>query len=150
MYRTTYDSPLGRLLITEKEDRIVRINWGDGPSDRTALLEEACRQIDAYFASKLRQFDLPVRATGDSFQDAVNSAMSAIPFGETRTYGDIAKQVGSAPQPIGQACGNNCVSIVIPCHRVVGADGLGGFSAPGGIETKVALLRHEGAYGLLI
>lgn len=76
--------------------------------------------------------------------------MSAIPYGETVTYGDIAKELGLPPQAVGQACGANSIPIVIPCHRVVGADGLGGFSARGGVETKVALLRHEGAYALLI
>ena len=63
---------------------------------------------------------------------------------------EIAKELGSMPQPVGNACGNNSIAIIIPCHRVVGHAGLGGFSAPGGVETKVALLRHEGAYSLLI
>lgn len=76
--------------------------------------------------------------------------MQAIPYGETRTYGELASDLNNQPQPVGNACGNNSIPIVIPCHRVVGATGLGGFSAPGGIETKVALLRHEDAYGLLI
>ncbi len=76
--------------------------------------------------------------------------MYAIPFGETRTYGDIAKEVGQPPQPVGQACGGNPIPVIIPCHRVLSASGLGGFSAKGGVETKVALLRHERAAGLLI
>ena len=76
--------------------------------------------------------------------------MCAIPYGETMEYGEIARKLGSMPQPVGNACGRNSIPIIIPCHRVVGASGLGGFSAPGGVETKVALLKHEGAYGLLI
>ena len=87
---------------------------------------------------------------GSPLQRAVCDQMRAIPFGETRTYGDLAKALGAPPQAIGQACGGNPLPILIPCHRVLSARGLGGFSAPGGVETKVALLRHEGAGGLLI
>jgi methylated-DNA-[protein]-cysteine S-methyltransferase len=76
--------------------------------------------------------------------------MAAIPHGHTRTYGDIARAVGAPAQAVGQACGANPLPILIPCHRVLGRNTLGGFSAPGGVETKVALLRHEGAAGLLI
>ncbi len=76
--------------------------------------------------------------------------MSAIPFGETRTYGELAQQLGVPAQAIGQACGGNPIPILIPCHRVLGANGLGGYSGDGGVETKVWLLRHERAAGLLI
>ena len=76
--------------------------------------------------------------------------MAAIPLGETRSYGQIAAAVGAPAQAVGQACGANPIPIIIPCHRILGARTLGGFSAPGGVETKVALLRHEGAAGLLI
>ena len=76
--------------------------------------------------------------------------MRAIPFGETRTYGEIAKAVGAPAQAVGQACGANTIPVIIPCHRVTGTGGLGGFSGMGGVETKVELLRHEGAYSLLI
>ena len=72
-------------------------------------------------------------------------AMADIPFGETRTYGQIAKAVGAPAQAVGQACGANPLPILIPCHRVTGTNWFGGFSAPGGVETKAALLRHEGA-----
>ncbi len=77
-------------------------------------------------------------------------AMCAIPFGETRTYGDLARALDAPAQAIGQACGGNPVPIIVPCHRILGASGLGGYSAPGGVETKVALLKHEGAASLLI
>lgn len=76
--------------------------------------------------------------------------MLAIPLGEIRTYGDIAKALGTPAQPVGNACGANPIPVIIPCHRVLAASSLGGFSGMGGIETKVALLRHEGAAGLLI
>lgn len=76
--------------------------------------------------------------------------MAAIPFGATRSYGDLAREIGRPAQAIGQACGANPIPILIPCHRVLAARGLGGFSAWGGVETKVWLLRHEGAAALLI
>ncbi len=76
--------------------------------------------------------------------------MRAISVGDTRTYGDIAQELNVPPQAVGQACGGNPIPIIIPCHRVLGVTGIGGFSGAGGVETKVALLRHEGAAGLLI
>ncbi len=147
----SFDTPLGRLLVTEQDEAITDITWSKRTdAEETPLLREAERQLLAFFNHEIRDFDLPLRPHGDAFQQSVNQAMCAIPFGETREYGQIAKDLGSMPQPVGNACGRNSIPIVIPCHRVVGASGLGGFSAPGGVETKVALLKHEGAYGLLI
>ena len=146
----TTRTPLGALTITEEDGAITAITWGGDSSDQTPLLEEASAQIAAYFAHERETFDLPLRPRGDTFQQAVCRAMCAIPYGRTREYGEIARELGAMPQPVGQACGGNTIPIVIPCHRVVGAAGLGGFSAPGGVETKVALLRHEGAYSLLL
>ena len=107
------------------------------------------RQLAEYFAGERQVFDLPLD-WGQGLHERVRRAMAGIPFGETRTYGDIARAVGAPAQAVGQACGANPIPILIPCHRVLGARTLGGFSAPGGVETKVALLRHEGAAGLLI
>ena len=76
--------------------------------------------------------------------------MFAIPHGETRTYGDLARALNAPAQAIGQACGANPIPILIPCHRILGAHSLGGFSAKGGVETKVWLLKHEGAASLLL
>jgi len=87
---------------------------------------------------------------GSDFQRAVCTAILAIPFGHTRTYGEIARDLGVPAQAVGGACGGNPIPVIIPCHRVMGAKGLTGFSGAGGVETKVALLRHEGAAGLLI
>ncbi|MGR3474550.1 MAG: methylated-DNA--[protein]-cysteine S-methyltransferase, partial [Sulfitobacter sp.] len=94
--------------------------------------------------------DLPLRVMGSDFQRAVCTAILAIPFGHTRTYGEIARDLGVPAQAVGGACGGNPIPVIIPCHRVMGAKGLTGFSGAGGVETKVALLRHEGAAGLLI
>lgn len=150
MPERSLQSPLGIVTIVQAGGAITAINWNRAASDETELLLEAERQLSAYFARELEQFDLPLAPSGDAFQQSVNTLMQEIPFGETREYGDLAGALGSMPQPVGNACGRNSIPIIIPCHRVVGAAGLGGFSAPGGVETKVALLKHEGAYGLLI
>lgn len=141
----------GDLILTQTGDYITKLDWGRAQAeDSTDVLEEACRQMMAYDVGKLQVFDLPLRVEGSDFQRAVCDAMFAIPFGETCTYGDIAKQLGAPAQAVGGACGNNPIPIIIPCHRVMGAKGLTGFSGAGGVETKVALLRHEGAGGFLI
>ena len=155
MPSATIDTPTGPLTITEEDGAIVGIEWGRGHGcDNTPLLARAQDQIDEYFAGNRTEFDLPLKVRGSDFQRAVCDVMSAIPFGETVTYGDIAKQLNIPAQAIGQACGGNPIPLIIPCHRVLGASGLGGFSGDGGglagIELKVQLLRHEGAAGLLI
>ncbi|WP_096389060.1 methylated-DNA--[protein]-cysteine S-methyltransferase [Halopenitus persicus] len=100
-------------------------------------------QIRAYDRGDRRAFDLSV-TTPDGLTGDVMAAMTEIPYGETRTYGEIAAAVGSAPVAVGQACGRNPVPIVVPCHRVVGSDGtLGGYSAAGGVATKRRLLEFE-------
>ncbi|WP_146344489.1 methylated-DNA--[protein]-cysteine S-methyltransferase [Phaeobacter marinintestinus] len=141
----------GDLAISDEEGAIVRVDWGNRPDGAvTPLLQEAADQMRAYDAGQLEQFDLPIRIKGSPFQQAVCEVMQAIPFGYTRTYGEIAKELGHPAQAVGQACGGNPVPVIIPCHRVMGAKGLTGFSGAGGVETKVALLRHEGAGGFLI
>jgi methylated-DNA-[protein]-cysteine S-methyltransferase len=149
MNRTSLDSPFGPLTLTEEDGEITGLFWQGGAGDRSPVLDEARRQLAEYFAGDREEFDLPLRF-GDGFQGRFLRALAAIPFGQTRTYGDLAKDLGVSPQAIGQACGANRIPILIPCHRVLAQCGLGGFSAPGGIETKVALLRHESAASLLI
>jgi methylated-DNA-[protein]-cysteine S-methyltransferase len=144
------DTPVGPLTLTEEAGTLTRLTWADGHTDDTPLLNEAARQIAAYFAGDLRKFDLPLTVHGSDLQRRVCAAMLKIPFGETRTYGDLAKSLDAPAQSIGQACGGNPIPVIIPCHRILGATSLGGFSGGGGVETKVALLRHEGAAGLLI
>ncbi len=148
-YAASIASPFGPLTIWAAEDVITRLTWRDEPCEISPLLVEATRQLTAYFDGTLTRFDLPFD-WGIGLNAEVRRAMAAIPFGETRTYGDLAKTVGAPTQAVGQACGANPIPILIPCHRVLGRNTLGGFSAPGGAETKVALLRHEGAAGLLI
>ena len=146
------ETPLGRLGVHEEGGEITRLTWNAvAEGDRTPVLDGAIRQLSAYFDGTLTRFDLPLRVEGSAFQRTVCDAMSAIPFGDTATYGDIAKATGNSAQAVGSACGANPIPIIIPCHRVMGAGGkLVGFSGAGGVETKVWLLRHEGAAGLLI
>lgn len=152
MPHASIDSPVGPLCLHEEDGAIIRLSCQhpEAGADETRLLREGVAQLHAYFAHELRDFDLPLVVRGSAFQQKVCAAMSAIPLGETRTYGDLAGELGAAAQPVGNACGANPIPVIIPCHRVLGANGLGGFSGSGGVETKVALLRHEGAAGLLI
>lgn len=115
-----------------------------GPGADTPLLREAARQLAAYFDGALRAFDLPLAAQGSAFDRAVWRALTAIPYGERRAYGEIAAAIGrpKACRAVGGACSRNPLLIVVPCHRVVGASGkLTGFAA--GIEQKRALLELE-------
>jgi methylated-DNA-[protein]-cysteine S-methyltransferase len=142
--RKVVPTPFGPVTLVEAGGLLVRLDWRADPGDGSPLLEEAGRQMQAYFDRRLTRFDLPLD-WGDGLNAAVRRAMAAIPMGETRTYGQIAKAVDAPAQAVGQACGANPLPILIPCHRVTGTDWFGGFSAPGGVETKAALLRHEGA-----
>ncbi len=155
MAETTYRSPLGLLRLREAHGRITHLGWGpaaqagltgapEEQNDDTPLLNRAVRQLNAYFFCRLHRFDLPLAPHGTAFQRAVWQQMQAIPYGETRTYGEIARWLRSAPRAVGRACGRNPIPIVIPCHRVVASGGLGGYSGDGGTDTKAWLLELEG------
>ena len=143
------DSPFGPLTVFAEHDQIVRLRWQGGHQDHTTLLDDAARQLAEYFAGTRQDFDLQFRFLPGLAGD-VQRQMLKIPAGETKTYGEIAKILNASAQAVGQACGSNPIPILIPCHRILGRDTLGGYSAPGGVETKVALLKHEGAAGLLL
>ena len=141
-------SPVGTLTIDEQDGAIAAIRWADSlAGNGSPLLLEAARQLAAYFDGKLRSFDLPLAPNGSAFELRVWTAMQAIPYGETRCYGDLADMVRSAPRAVGRACGRNPIPIVIPCHRVLAKAGLGGYSGDGGLATKTRLLALEGALG---
>ncbi len=151
MPATTVPSPFGPLSIQQQGGNIVALNWCEAEvSEHTPLLDEAVRQLAAYFAGTLKVFDLPLAPGGNLFQQEVCQAMLGIPYGETRTYGDIAKKLGTFGQPVGQACGGNTIPIIIPCHRVLSSNGLGGYSGEGGVERKIELLKREGGYPYLL
>lgn len=111
-----------------------------------AFAREVCAQLSAYFESANFQFDLPLKLSGTKHQLKVWQALCEIPCGAVKTYGDIASMLHSSPRAVGQACGNNPVPIVIPCHRVVSKAGLGGFmhrADSGALNIKQWLLTHE-------
>jgi len=139
-------SPVGNLVIEAADGAITAIRWGEAVGHNgSALLTEAARQLDAYFAGRLTDFDLPLSPAGTVFEQSVWVAMQEIPYGETRSYGDLAAATHSAPRAVGRACGRNPIPIVIPCHRVLGKGWMGGYSGSGGLRTKQALLELEGA-----
>jgi len=144
------DSPVGRLSLEADRDAVTGVRWAS-PGERTRdkssgpVLKEAVRQLDLYFARKLRRFDLPLAARGTDFQKCVWAMMREIPYGETATYGGMAMATGSGPRAIGMACGRNPIPIIVPCHRVLGSGGKeGGFSGGQGLPTKRKLLALEG------
>jgi methylated-DNA-[protein]-cysteine S-methyltransferase len=142
---------VGALGADAVDGAVTALHWArDGTLTDGPLYQQMAVELAAYFAGTLQQFQIPVAPRGSAFQQRFYAALCAIPYGETRTYGDLAKDLGVSAQAIGQACGANPIAILIPCHRVLAADGLGGYSGAGGIEAKVALLRLEGAASLLI
>lgn len=146
-------SPIGELLISGDGDSLTRLymqtqKYGCQPHNTwrrdDALFKPARKQLDAYFAGELRDFDLPLAPTGTEFQRTVWQALLDIPYGQTESYGTLARRIGApkAPRAVGLANGHNPISIVVPCHRVIGADGsLTGYG--GGLERKRWLLAHE-------
>ncbi|MCK0095460.1 methylated-DNA--[protein]-cysteine S-methyltransferase [Yoonia sp. F2084L] len=145
------NSPVGALGADAADGAVTALHWGrDGTLTDGPLYQKMADELAAYFAGDLQQFETPVAPRGNAFQQRFYAALCAIPYGETRTYGDLAKELDVSAQAIGQACGANPIAILIPCHRVLAANGLGGYSGAGGIEAKVALLKLEGAAGLLI
>ena len=144
-------SPIGNLTIQAREETVIAVRWGYcAPAATSPVLREAKGQMQAYFDGRLREFALPLNPAGGEFQQRVFARMRAIPYGQTRTYGELAEALGSFGQPVGQACGANPIPVIIPCHRVLGANDLGGYSGQGGIETKTVLLKLENAFPYLI
>ena len=147
------DSPIGRLLLAGDRDGLHRIgfeteDWTDQPPTEwrrdDAIITEPAAQLRAYFAGELTTFDLALTFTGTAFQNTVWSALQDIPFGETTSYGALARRIArpKACRAVGAANGANPLPIVVPCHRVIGSDGsLTGFG--GGIDAKRFLLDHE-------
>ena len=151
MPRLCISTPTGPFELIEEDGHLLSCSWrASDAADETPLLRDVRAQIDAYFAGRLTAFDLPLRVRASDFQRAVCAEIAAIPFGYTKTYGELAKSLDAPPQAVGRGCGGNPIPLIIPCHRVLGADGLGGFSGGTGVETKIWLLKHEGAAGLLI
>ncbi|ESQ84600.1 methylated-DNA--[protein]-cysteine S-methyltransferase [Asticcacaulis benevestitus] len=157
-----YSSPVGRLKLVASQHGLMAILWENDDPNRVRLgetaedanhtiLRETAQQLDDYFAGRRTIFSLPLAFNGTDFQKQVWQALLAIPFGETRTYGQLAAQLGkpSASRAVGAANGKNPISIIAPCHRVIGGNGkLTGFA--GGLEAKAYLLGLEGHSNVLL
>lgn len=153
---TLMPSPVGTLTLVSQDQRLIAVLWEQEREnrvrlgtlqrdDRCPVLIETAHQLSEYFVGKRQRFDLALAFTGTAFQRQVWEALLSIPFGETRTYGQIAQQIGnpSAVRAVGAANGRNPISIIAPCHRVIGASGgLTGFA--GGLAAKQLLLALEG------
>lgn len=149
MERFAYlSSPVGTLTLTEEEGALTGLYFGrlsrQGQEMLSPVLEETARQLSEYFSGKRREFSLPLSPKGTEFQLRVWRALKTIPYGETRSYGDMARLIGSpkACRAVGMANHRNPISIIVPCHRVVGANGsLTGYG--GGLDAKRFLLDLE-------
>jgi len=154
-FHKTMESPVGKLKLVASDRGLTAILWENDDPKRVRLkpltenkehpvLLETERQLNEYFAGKRKRFSLNCDCPGTAFQKDVWQALATIPFGETRSYAQIARQIGrpKAARAVGAANGKNPISIVVPCHRVIGSNGkLTGFA--GGLETKTSLLRME-------
>jgi methylated-DNA-[protein]-cysteine S-methyltransferase len=159
--RSTMISPVGELTLIASDAGLVAVLWENDDPARVRLgevqdradhpvLARTAAQLAEYFAGERRAFDLPLDFRGTDFQKSVWAQLLTIPFGETRSYGELARALGNptANRAVGAANGRNPISIIAPCHRVVGASGsLTGFA--GGLETKAFLLKLEGPKLLL-
>jgi methylated-DNA-[protein]-cysteine S-methyltransferase len=153
MYYCYFDTPIGELLLAGEEGALSMIGFPKGSMRREpepdwifneTQLADVSRQLREYFAGERREFDLPLKLSGTEFQVSVLEALQNIPYGETTSYGEIAKRIGrpKAVRAVGAANGRNPIPIIVPCHRVIGSTGdLTGFG--GGLDTKEALLRLE-------
>ena len=143
-----YDTSVGKICIGEENGAITRVTWSkihsDALEEETPLILQCKKQLEEYFAGERKAFDLPLAPKGTAFQQKVWKALTEIPYGETRTYGEIAAAVGNpkGARAVGMANNKNPIGIIIPCHRVVGANGkLVGYA--GGMEKKAFLLELE-------
>ena len=150
MPRAVLDTPIGPLGLVASDTALRGVLFDGGgirPEGSSPVLDEAARQLDAYFQGELEAFDVPLELSGSEFQRSCWLALASIPYGQTVTYGEQARRIGlgnDAARAVGAANGQNPLPIVLPCHRVIGANGsLTGFG--GGLEVKRFLLEHEGA-----
>jgi methylated-DNA-[protein]-cysteine S-methyltransferase len=149
MPQISLHTPLGALTLSEEDGAIVALDWGFG-RDQTAtpLLIEGRAQMQAYFDGTLEKFDLPLAPQGTPYRRRIWQALTQIPYGRTCSYAEIAAKAGGSARSVGGANGSNPIPIIIPCHRVVGSAGLGGYSGGEGIETKIWLLALEQGHPL--
>lgn len=137
-------TPVGDITVFEEDDAIVSLDWG-WVSDQvpSPVLNQAQEQLQAYFDGDLTEFTLPLAPAGTEYRRGVWQALCDIPYGETRSYQDIAVKAGGSARSVGQANGRNPIPLIIPCHRVVAATHIGGYSGGDGLPTKRWLLALE-------
>jgi len=147
MTYSSFLTPLGDLTLFAENDSLVALEWGRVPEGQTTpLLQEARRQLLAYFSGSLKEFQLPLNPAGTAFQKSVWRQMQQIPYGQIESYGTVARKLSTSPRAVGGACGRNPLPVIIPCHRIIAGDGgLGGYSGQDGTISKAFLLRLEGA-----
>ncbi|WP_029604998.1 methylated-DNA--[protein]-cysteine S-methyltransferase [Kozakia baliensis] len=149
MSQLSLHSPLGPLTLSEDEGAIVALDWGWGrDQSETPLLVRARDMLERYFDGEVENFDLPLAPFGTAYRQRVWSALRDIPYGSTTNYKKLAEIAGGSARSIGGAMATNPIPILIPCHRVLGSRGLGGYSGEGGLDDKEFLLgleqqRHE-------
>ena len=144
MPQLSFHTPLGAVSVSEEDGAIVAFDWGWGRDQaQTPLLLRAREQLHAYFDGEITAFDLPLAPFGSPYRRRVWAALCAIPYGQTRSYREIAAAVGGSARSVGGANGANPLPVLVPCHRVVGASGLGGYSGGNGLDTKRHLLSLE-------
>jgi methylated-DNA-[protein]-cysteine S-methyltransferase len=137
-------TPVGDITVFEQDGHIVSLDWGWVPDQVASVtLDNAREQLEAYFDGDLTEFDLPLAPTGTAYRRGVWKALCDIPYGETRSYQDIALRAGGSARSVGQANGHNPIPLIIPCHRVVAATHIGGYSGGDGLPTKRWLLALE-------
>jgi methylated-DNA-[protein]-cysteine S-methyltransferase len=152
MATAALQTEIGWIEVGADQEAITHLYWrGVAPQrlQSSPLVKEAVKQLQAYFDKRLTRFELPIAADGTGFAKDVWDVMLSIPYGQTLTYGDVATRLNVPAQAVGQACGQNPIAIVIPCHRIVGTNWLGGYSSELGINAKAYLLDLERGQGRL-
>ncbi len=144
MPQLSLHTPVGDITVFEDAGAIVSLDWGWVPDQAPSpLLDRARAQLQAYFDGDLTEFDLPLAPAGTAYRRAVWQALCDIPYGQTCSYRDIAIRAGGSARSVGQANGHNPIPLIIPCHRVVAATHIGGYSGGDGLPTKRWLLALE-------
>lgn len=155
MNQTIITTPIGQLAVSIVDDQINKLEFvtkrkaSQNPANKSKLLKTLSKQLKAYFNDPNFTFDLPVLPQGTDFQRRVWAAMRAIPTGKTRTYQEIATRLGTSPRAVGNACRANPTPIIVPCHRIVAKQGLGGFAGKTTgftMTIKQQLLQHENSH----
>lgn len=142
-----YESPIGKLILEEKNNKLIRLDFYDGEKiieNKNSFIREVVKQLDEYFNKKRKKFDIPIELNGTEFQKKVWLELQKIPYGETRSYKEIANNIGclNGQRAIGNANNKNKIIIIVPCHRVIGTNGtLVGFAC--GLDAKKYLLDIE-------